>query len=252
MLTRISYFFMLPAATALPALAQTGQITGRVTDEHGAVVEGVAVTITTASTGQQTKFRTNTDGYYTVPSLLPGHYSVGFEKEGFRSVSRTGLELQVDQDLRVDVSLQVGEVAQQVVVTGQEPQLETDTSSAGQVVSGSNIVQLPLLGRDAYALGELAPGVRGSIGMNSLPVDIITTSSISINGAPATENDFSARRRAKQHRLRQSAGHIPHCRFRAGVQGADQQLQCRVWARGRRHLQRGHERRFKRSALQRL
>ncbi len=173
-----------------PAFAQTGQITGRVTDQGGAVVPEVKVTIRETSTAQQRTVQTNSDGYYTVPSLLPGPYSLSLEKQGFRTVSRTGLQLEVGQDLKIDIALQLGSVSQQVVVTGQAPLLETQTSSAGQVISGRDIVQLPLLGRDAYALGELTPGVRGSVGMNNLPVDIITTSSISINGAPATENDF--------------------------------------------------------------
>ena len=109
--------------------------------------------------------------------MLPGPYSLSLEKQGFRSVTRADLQLEVDQNLRIDIAMELGRVNEQVVVTG-------------QVVSGRDIVQLPLLGRDAYALGELTPGVRGSIGMNNLPVDIISTSSIAINGAPAIGNDF--------------------------------------------------------------
>jgi hypothetical protein len=174
----------------MPARAQTGQITGRVTDQHGSVLPNVGVTVVETSTTEQRTVQTNSDGYYTVPSLAPGPYSISLASQGFKSFSRTGLQLEVGQDLRVDVAMELGSVTEQVVVTGQAPLLETETSSTGQVISGSNVVQLPLLGRDAYALGELVPGVRGSIGMNTLPVDIITTASISINGAPATENDF--------------------------------------------------------------
>src|ERR1700761_1265791 len=178
------------ALLCIPASAQTGQITGRVNDHNDAVLPNVSVNVVETSTAEKRTVQTNSDGYYTVPSLSPGPYSISLESPGFKKFSRTGLQLEVGQDLRVDVTMELGNVTEQVVVTGQAPLLETETSSTGQVVSGSSVVQLPLLGRDAYALGELVPGVRGSIGMNTLPVDIITTASISINGAPATENDF--------------------------------------------------------------
>ena len=186
----VSALAFLGLLLCVPASAQTGQITGRVTDHNDAVLPNVSVDVVETSTAETRTVKTNSDGYYTVPSLSPGPYSISLESPGFKKFSRTGLQLEVGQDLRVDVTMELGNVTEQVVVTGQAPLLETETSSTGQVVSGSDVVELPLLGRDAYALGELVPGVRGSIGMNTLPVDIITTASISINGAPATENDF--------------------------------------------------------------
>jgi hypothetical protein len=84
----------------------------------------------------------------------------------------------------------VGSLNEQITVTGQEPLLETENSSIGQVVQSAQIVNLPLLGRDTYSLAELVLGVRPSAGMNQLPVDIITTSSISINGAPGSANSY--------------------------------------------------------------
>ena len=181
--------FLLTLACA-PLVAQTGQITGRVTDPSGGVVPGATLTITETSTADKRIVQSNSEGYYTVPSLLPGPYSIAAEHPGFKSVLRTGVQLEVGQDLRIDLPLEVGGANETVTVSAEAPLLETGTSSAGQVISSRDIVQLPLLGRDAYALGELMPGVRGSIGMNNLPVDVISTSSISVNGAPATANDF--------------------------------------------------------------
>lgn len=172
------------------ALAQTGQITGRVSSQDGAAAPGVTVTITETSTGIKRVVQSNQDGYYVAPSLMPGPYSVAVLASGYQPITRTGLELQVEQTLRIDFTLHVGSVTQTVTVTAASPLLQTETSSVGQVVSGRDVVDLPLLGRDAYALGELVPGVRGSIGMNNLPIDVISTSSISINGAEATANDF--------------------------------------------------------------
>ncbi len=181
---------LLAMIASVPALAQTGQITGKVTTSDGAVVPGVTVTVTETETGQQRIAESNQVGYYTVPALLPGPYSISVKSPGFQTVLHTGIQLQVEQTLQFNITLRPGTVQQTVVVTAQGPLLQTETSSVGQVVSGRDVVKLPLLGRDAYALGELVPGVRGSIGMNNLPVDVISTSSISVNGAPATANDF--------------------------------------------------------------
>jgi hypothetical protein len=181
---------VLPAFFCAVAMGQTGRITGRVTDQGGAVVPGVAVTVTQTATNTSRVVQTNEEGYYTAPSLLPGEYSLTFERQGFKPTVQSGLTLQVSQDLRLDVTLQVGAITEKVEVTAEAPLLETETHSAGQVVQERQVTGLPLLGRDAYALGSLVPGVRTSRGMNDLPVDIISTSSISINGAQATANEF--------------------------------------------------------------
>ena len=191
---RIVLCFALVALLAtfayVPAFAQTGQITGKVTTQDGAVVAGATLTIKELETGQQRIVQSNEVGYYTVPALLPGPYSISVTSPGFQTVVRTGMQLQVQQILQINITLQPGAVKQTVIVSAQAPLLETQTSSTGQVVSGRDVVTLPLLGRDSYALGELVPGVRNSIGMNNLPTDVISTSSVSINGAPATGNDF--------------------------------------------------------------
>lgn len=185
-----SYFAVALLIACSSAFAQTGQITGRVTDPAGAVVPGVTVTVSQPSTGVQHVVKSNADGYYTESELMPGVYAVSVEHPGFKPVTRTGIQLDVDQDLRLDFSLEVGNVNERVLVTAQAPLLDTETQSIGQVVQGRQVVELPLLGRDAYALGELVPGVRISRGMNDLPVDQISTSSVSINGAPGNANEF--------------------------------------------------------------
>ncbi len=174
----------------VPAFAQTGQITGKVTDPGGAVIPGVNLTVTETETGQQRIVQSNQSGNYTVPALLPGPYTISARSAGFQTVLRRGIQLQVQEILQINITLQPGTVQQTVVVTAQGPLLQTQTSSVGQIVSGRDVVKLPLLGRDAYALGELVPGVRSSIGMNNLPVDVISTSAISVNGVPATSNDY--------------------------------------------------------------
>ncbi|MGH9667878.1 MAG: carboxypeptidase regulatory-like domain-containing protein, partial [Bryobacteraceae bacterium] len=172
------------------AFAQTAQITGRITDSSEASVPDTTVTVVNTDTGIQRAVKSNADGLYTVPLLRPGPYRITAEKKGFQPIVRKGIGLQVGDVLRLDLSLQVGSMTQAVEVTGTAPLLESETSSMGQVVQSQQVTELPLLGRNPYALGGLVPGVRISQGMNGLPVDIISTSFISINGQRADQNEY--------------------------------------------------------------
>jgi hypothetical protein len=182
--------FIIGIAFASVLYGQTGQITGRVTDQNGAVMPDVRVSIRETSTNTTRTTQTNQDGYYSAPSLLPGSYAVTFEKDGFKPFTRSGLTLEVGQEARLDAGLQLGSVSEKIEVKAEAPVLETETHSSGEVIQARQVTELPLLGRDAYALGELVPGVRTSRGMNDLPVDIISTASISINGAQGNANEF--------------------------------------------------------------
>ncbi|MEO7145127.1 MAG: TonB-dependent receptor, partial [Bryobacteraceae bacterium] len=174
-----------------PALfAQTAQITGRVTDPTGGVVPGAAIAVTDVETNLPRAVSSNANGYYTVPQLAPGHYRIHVEKTGFKTIDRTGLDLQVDQVSRIDFKLEIGGLQQTVTVSSQGPVLDQETSSLGQVVQSKQVLELPLLGRNPYALGALVPGVRMATGMNNLPVDQITTSSASINGQRGNMNEY--------------------------------------------------------------
>jgi hypothetical protein len=179
-------FIMLSAT----AFGQTAELTGQITDPSRANIPGANVTVTNIDNGIHRKVVSNAAGLYTVPLLQPGPYRIAVEKAGFQPVVRENIRLQVDQVLRLDFPLQVGTMSQAVEVTGTSPLLESETSSAGQVVQSRQMTDLPLLGRDPYALGGLVPGVRSSQGMNGLPVDVITTSYISINGMRADQNEF--------------------------------------------------------------
>ncbi|MDQ6677192.1 MAG: carboxypeptidase regulatory-like domain-containing protein, partial [Acidobacteriota bacterium] len=182
--------WLFPLLVASQLLAQTGQITGKVTDQAGAVVPATQITVRELSTGRERVLETNPEGLYTAGALQPGAYSVTASHPGFKSVTRTGVQLQVDQDLRLDFPLELGSVSDKVEVSAAAAVLETETQTEGQVVQGRQIVELPLLGRNPYALGELVPGVRISRGMNDLPVDQISTASVSINGARGNQNEF--------------------------------------------------------------
>lgn len=174
----------------LPALAQTGEISGTVTDQDGAVVPGAQVVVTETLTAARRALITNGTGNYSAPLLLPGPYTVMVTHEGFKQISRSGIELQVDQQLRLDFALLVGSASEQITIQSEAPVLNTETQAIGQVVQARQIVDLPLLGRNPYALGGLVPGVRIARGVNDLPVDQISTASVSINGARGNQNEY--------------------------------------------------------------
>lgn len=181
---------VLLAILLIPAFSQTAQVTGRVVDPAGAVAPGANIVITNTNTGIRRAVASNEDGYYTIPLLQPGEYSISVEKTGFKPVTRSGLQLQVNEDARVDFTLEIGGMAERIEVSASAPVLQTETHALGQVVQGQQVTELPLLGRNPYALAGLAPGVRTSTGVNDLPVDQISTASTSINGQRAQQNEY--------------------------------------------------------------
>jgi hypothetical protein len=182
--------FVLLAVFAGVAAAQTASITGRITDPGGANVPDAEVTAKSVESGVSTNTRTNGDGYYTISALPPGKYEMTVAKPGFASVTQTGLELQVQQVARLDVALQLGTVSQRMEVSASAVLLDSENATLGQVVESRQITELPLLGRNPYALALLVPGVRPSIGVNNVPVDQISTVSFALNGQRAANNEF--------------------------------------------------------------
>src|SRR6187399_656065 len=176
--------------TGLAVFSQTAAITGRVADASGAVAPGANVTVTSLASSAEVSVETNSQGLYNIPSLLPGAYTVAVSKTGFQSIRQTGVELAVQQVARLDFTLQVGQVSDRIEVRAQSIVLETDTSTTGQVVQSKQVTELPLLGRNTYALAMLVPGVRPSAGVNNLVVDQISTVSYAINGQRASANEF--------------------------------------------------------------
>lgn len=187
---RLRAVLLTLSAVILPLFAQTASVTGRITDSTGAIIPDVPVVMTNEATGVPYKGQTNAEGYFQIPSIPPGKFRIVIEKQGFKSVKESGIELIVGQVARLDYNLEVGALAESVEVSGRAVLLDSETSSLGQVVGGRQVTELPLLGRNAYSLAALVPGVRASLGMNDLPVDQISTVSASINGSRSAQNEF--------------------------------------------------------------
>lgn len=139
-------------------LAQQGSITGQVVDPTDAAVPGAQVTVKNQSTGATFSASTDDAGFYRAPQLIPGTYTITVGAAGFSSLVRQRIDLRVDDRLRIDFRLQVGGLSEQISVTGAPPLLQTEDSTAGQVVDNQRIVELPLNGRNWLQLATLAPG----------------------------------------------------------------------------------------------
>jgi hypothetical protein len=149
----------LLAVAPLFSQGSAGRILGSVTDQSGGVVAGVNITVTDVQRGVSRTLITDQAGEFVAPDLLPGSYSVRGVAAGFKTVERTGLLLEVKQDIRVDLILQPGDQAQTVTVTEEAPQIETTNATLGGTLSNETINDLPLNGRNYQNLLTLRPGM---------------------------------------------------------------------------------------------
>jgi hypothetical protein len=145
----------------------TGSISGNVVDKTGAGVPTATVVATSESTGLARGSKTDTAGHYLIPLLPVGNYTVRVDASGFQSAESKGLPLQVDQAREVDYSLVPATVVTTVAVTGDAVAVETANPSLGQVITGQEVSQLPLNGRDFVQLATLTAGATAETNPNS-------------------------------------------------------------------------------------
>src|ERR1700730_4721806 len=136
-----------------------GRITGTVTDKSGGVVAGAAVTVKDVQRGVARTLTTGDSGEYNAPNLLPGTYAVRGEARGVRAIEQQNILLEVGKEIRVDLSLQPGEVSQTITITEAPPMMETTNATLGGTLSNETINELPLNGRNYINLLTLRPGM---------------------------------------------------------------------------------------------
>ncbi len=175
-----------------PGLARaqeaTGSITGRVTDPAGAVVAGVEVTATHSETGAARKAATDAEGAYVFPALPIGAYEISAAHSGFKKAVRRGVELHISDRVGLDITLEVGDLAQEISVIGSAPQVETETSEQSGLISGEQVRELQLNGRSFMTLLELVPGVASDMPDR---VDPNTNPALYVNGARSSAASFN-------------------------------------------------------------
>ncbi|WP_049961327.1 carboxypeptidase regulatory-like domain-containing protein [Pseudacidobacterium ailaaui] len=154
----LSFCWFLPTQTA-SAQNVYAAIHGTVSDPTGAVIPNANVTVLNTSTGISSQQTTDSKGYYIFPQLaIGGPYSITISVSGFQTFKVAGLTLQLNDNREVNAVLRPGEVSQSVEVNAAAVQVETSDSQVKDTITGSQIVQLPLLGRDATVLQKISPG----------------------------------------------------------------------------------------------
>jgi len=190
---------VLAGGLALHLHAQniTGTILGAVTDPSGGAVANAEVEVTNLETNQTVKLKTSEAGLFEGLYLRPGGYRVAVAAPGFKTSVREGLTLRVEDRLRLDFRLEVGDTSTTITVAGETPLVETENASLGQVVSSRTVQDLPIRGRNIFDLVGLAAGVQvnpraiggtASTGDNAAP--LFVQSDLSINGGRFRTNDF--------------------------------------------------------------
>src|SRR6266540_647956 len=176
-----------PARAAAQNVSAT--IHGTVTDDGGAVLPGVQVTVRNVGTGAVHERVTDGGGSYALPLLPPGEYEVHFALFGFQGVARRGIRLTVGQDAVVSVKLQIGQRSEELVVQANASDVNLTSGAVSGLVGEQQIRELPLNGRSFQQLALLQPGVNAALAAGN---DVIggRTPKISINGARPEQNNF--------------------------------------------------------------
>ncbi len=183
----------LALGLAVSAQEFRATINGTVTDPTGAVVPGVTIEIRNLATNAVITTQTNEAGIYVAPFVPPGRYTVVASKEGFKQAVRENIEVRVGDRLRLDFQLELGMLAEQVVVSAAAELLETSTAARGQVIDSRKVAEMPLLGRNPFMLAVLAPAVQYTPSLASRsnrPFDNGGMDSFSIAGGRQFTNEF--------------------------------------------------------------
>jgi hypothetical protein len=158
----LTLFAALVAVVLLPSPAAYAQITaqihGTVTDPTGAVIPGATIVALNTGTGISTTQTTNGHGFYVVPALAVGHYTVTISKKGFQTYKQVGLILRVSDQREINATLKPSAVATTVQVSANELQVETSNTELRDTITAKQIAALPSLGRDPEYYQKLMPG----------------------------------------------------------------------------------------------
>src|ERR1051326_6341889 len=159
---RYKLLLLLLCLSAVPSYAQfKASIQGTVTDAQGNAVVGAKVTVTNLATAISRDIVTNDQGFYRVPELAPGTYSVTVEASGFKKSFSQDVLVQAEEPRGFDVMLEVGAVTEQVTVAASAEGLQTEDANISGTLSQQQIERLPQFCRDPYELVRLSPGVFG-------------------------------------------------------------------------------------------
>lgn len=181
---------MLCLAQCLSAQVVTATLTGTVHDASGAGIGGARVRVVNTATNLDRTTNADDSGNYSIPALSPGEYRVEADHPGFKKSLLTGVVLQVSQQARVDISMQVGQLTESVSVEAQVPLVDTESPVIGGVINQSRIQGLPLNGRNFMELTLLSGGMNEAQGSNAKGGILNKGFAPSAAGMPATDNNY--------------------------------------------------------------
>ena len=177
---------LIVCATTAFAQFDRGTISGTIKDPQGGVVPGVTVTATSTATQQARTTVTDGSGFYTFPNLQPGRYDLSAELQGFKKISRTGVQLDAAAALTLDFALETGALTEEVTVTAEASLLQTDVA-VRKTVEAKDIELLSFSGRNPIGVPALKAGVIGG-SFNNAGFSSLTTGGFNINGSRSDEN----------------------------------------------------------------
>jgi hypothetical protein len=188
-ITGFVLFLLLSAARPATSQTSAGALVGLVRDPVAAAIPSANVVVTNTQTNVVFRTQSDAEGNYFVPSLLPGTYLVVCEHSGFKKITVGPVTVNVNQTVRVDLNLQVGEATESVTVQEFASLVQTENTTIGQVVTTRQLTELPLNGRDFRSLLRLNPGVTEPQGGISVTASIRRQGfndgikNVSVNGA---------------------------------------------------------------------
>jgi len=171
------------------ALAQEfrGSILGRITDASAGVVPGASVTVTNEETNVSVETRTNQEGNYNIPYLLPGRYRISVSAPGFRTAEQRGIVVQINDRIELNLTLEVGSTTESVVIKAESPMLQTASVDLGQVADRT-ILEPMVLTTSILNLANMAPGVLGSSSLGFGGTMGNAQNNIAVNGGSGTQS----------------------------------------------------------------
>jgi Carboxypeptidase regulatory-like domain/TonB dependent receptor-like, beta-barrel len=188
-LASVAGLFAIGAPQMAAQTANTGALTGTVTDPSGAVIAGAKVTVTNLATGQSRTVTTDSKGSYQISLLPPGNYSVHFEAEGFKATDVPSITVNVTETPVLNRTLEVGTSTQQVTVEANTETIQTQNATNGTVVGSQEINALPLVTRNYTQIVDLSPGVGGNVA-NATALGN-GTQDVNANGQGGISNSYS-------------------------------------------------------------
>jgi hypothetical protein len=179
---------IVPSTAA--AQAVTGTLLGNVTDPSGAAVPGATVTALEVQTNISRTAVTNETGYYIFSSLQNGTYSVDAELQGFKKVVRQNVKVDVNTTVRVDLTLEVGQMTESVSVAAESPVLQTDRTDTGRIIESKMVAELPLTyNRNFQSILNTVPGTTRPHREHSQFFNSQDSLAVEVNGQPRLANN---------------------------------------------------------------